>query len=298
MRSHLKAAAFTVIMTLCANLTAAETPEVVFLAGKGTVAEGSSKKPLEKGLKISPDAVIRLAKKSAVTIGIGSSTWTIRTDSPVRLSSIITSKPDAAPSPLMKIFEKTRTLSRTKVLAVRAEKSPDAHEIVWADEDTKSASDGGEAERYAKLAGMLSAGNYSGAAGFYADNRSSFGARGSEAAYSAGLASFYLCRYDDALSILKPLCDSAQDQLLRENALFYTAFTLHSLSDYAGSNAFLERFFRTGMKNPSAPYAFYISGLNYGALGSADEAQRCFRTIVETWPSDPIAADAAECIRK
>ena len=97
---------------------------------------------------------------------------------------------------------------------------------------------------------------------------------------------------------MRPLCDFAQEMTLRENALFYTAFALHSLSDYAGSNAALERFFRTGAKSPSAPYAWYIRGLNYGALGNDAEAGRCFRTIIETWPSDPIAADAAECIKK
>ena len=294
----LKKAAAVLILSFCAHLFAAQPAEVIFLAGKGTVTEGMTAKIIEKGMRISADAVIKLEKKSVLTVGIGGSTWTIRSDKPVRLSSITVSKPDSSPSPLLRIFEKTRTLSRTTVLAVRAEKSPDAPEIVWADEDTKPSSDGGEAERYAKLAGMLNAGDYSGAARFYANSRNAFGARSADAAYSAGLSSFYLCRYDDAIAILKPLCDGAQDQLVRENALFYTAFSLHSLSDYAGSNAFLERFFRTGTKGPSAPYAYYIRGLNYGALGNGEEAQRCFRTIVDTWPSDPIAADAAECLTK
>lgn len=293
-----KTAAAVLIIPLCAHLYAAQQAEVIFLAGKATVTEGNTTKIVEKGMKLSADTIIKLEKKSVLTVGIGASTWTIRSDKPVRLSSITPSRPDSSPPPLLKIFEKSRALSRTTVLAVRADKSPGAPEIVWADEDTKPSSDNGEAERYAKLAGMLNAGDYSGAERFYADNKNAFGSRGADAAYSAGLSSFYLCRYDDAIALLKPLCDGAQDPLTRENALFYMAFSLHSLSDYAASNVFLERFFRTGMKSSSAPYAYYISGLNYGAMGNAEEAQRCFRTIVETWPSDPIAADAAECLRK
>ena len=298
MTGIIRTAASLLILSLGSGLYSAQQAEVIFLTGKGTVTEGSLAKPVEKGMKLSPDAVIKLEKKSMLTIGIGAVAWTIRTDKPVRLSSVTQSKPDAAQYPLLKIFEKTRAMSRTTVLAVRAEKSPGAPEIVWADEDTKPSSDSGEAERYVKLASLLNAGDYGGAARFYADNKNAFGSRSGDAAYSAGLASFYLCRYDEALALLRPLCDSAQDQLLRENALFYTAFSLHSISDYAASNASIERFLRTGEKSPSAPYAYYICGLNYGALGNAEEAQRCFRTIVETWPSDPIAADAAECLRK
>ena len=68
----LKTAAAVFILSLCAHLFAAQPAEVIFLAGKGTVTEGKITKIAEKGMKLSPDAVIKLEKKSVLTVGIGS----------------------------------------------------------------------------------------------------------------------------------------------------------------------------------------------------------------------------------
>jgi tetratricopeptide (TPR) repeat protein len=277
-----------------------EPAEVIFLIGRGFVIEGNTQRAIEKGMKIPADSVIRLEKKSCVTIRFGGKSYTISPGIAVKLSSILSgAKPDSAVTPLMKIFDKARMVSQTTVLAVRAEQKAQS-DIVWAEGDNASreAADDGEAERYSRLSALLNAGDYSGTLRYYSENSTRFGSRTDDAAYAAALSRFYLCRYDESLSLLKPLCDKASDLTLKENAIFYTAFALHSCSEYAESNRYLERFFITGRGNPFAAYAWYIRGLNSGALGDTAGAERCFRTIVENYSSDPIAADAAELIKK
>ena len=300
MKQHRISALTLFILALVAlPAAAAESGEVIFLVGKGTVTEGAVTRSLEKGMKISDSSAITLGKKSFLTIRYKGNDFTISSGKGIRLSSIArAAKPDPAPSPLRKLFERVRSSARTTVLAVRAEKA-DSGSVVWAEGDNAVPSPADDsAELYARISEMLSSGNYSGAVRFYESNRTRFGSRADDAAYAAALSLFYLCRYDESASVMRPLCDSAADLALRENALFYTAFALHSLSDYAASNAYLERFFRTGERSPSAPYAWYIRGLNHSALGSAAEADRCFRTVTENYPADPIAADAAQLIRK
>lgn len=279
--------------------SAAEQADVVFLIGRGYVVDGAAQHALAKGMKLSSDAVIRLENKSFVTLAYKGNNYTIRSVRDVTLSTVLSgAKPDAAVSPLMKIFEKAKSSSRTEVLAVRAEKMPGEGNVVWA-EGESSGKDGDDgAECYTRLSGMLAAADYGGVIRYYTENRSRFGARADDAVYAAALSYFYLCRYDESLALMKPLCDGAKDLTLRENAQFYAAFALHSGMCFTESNSCLDRFFRTGSRNPFAPYALYIMGLNDAAIGKTAEAQRCFTRVVENYPSDPIAADAASLITR